>query len=106
MKKYFVCLIFLVCAMIAPSMVAYSSNSSDSPVCPANAPCLYKGQAKNENGYTLQITVHRLDNYTTDLIAKFENKDGKIETVYVFPSGRGDGKWYFNWNGSKYWFEM
>ena len=94
-----------MCGMFIPSMIASPSNIADGPVCPADAPCLYQGKARSENGVLLDITVHRLDMYTTDLVAKFVGKGG-IQTAYVFPSGNGDGRWYFNWNGTKYWFEM
>lgn len=105
MKKLLFCLMVLFCGVMVPSIQA-SSSSTSGPTCPANAPCLYNGPATC-GGTTLQITVHRLNDYTTDLVAKFSVKTtGEIETAYVFPSGLGDGRWYFNWNGCKYWFEM
>ena len=95
-----------MCGMLTPSIIASPSNIADGPVCPADAPCLYQGFAKPEQGAVLRITVHRLNEYTTDLVAKFKSGSSEIQTAYVFPSGNGDGKWYFNWNGQKYWFEM
>lgn len=82
-----------------------AANATAGPVCPADAPCLYSGKAVNEQGVGITITVHRLNNYSSDLVAKF-SWNGETQTVYVFPSGIGDGKWYFSWDGKKYWFSM
>lgn len=103
MKKLILCLA-LLSGCFTVSEVIMAAPTTDGPVCPANAPCLYQGKAKSTDGYTLTISVHRLDNTSTDLVAKFY--DGGEQTAYVFPSGNGDGKWYFNWGGRKYWFEM
>jgi len=103
MKKLILCLVLLYGGLAASEVVL--AVPIPGPTCPADSPCLYTGKACQEDGSCINISVHRLNDYTTDLVAKFE-WGGKTETAYVFSSGIGDGRWYFNWKGKKYWFEM
>lgn len=104
MKKLFLCIVLLGSGFMSYNGFASVSNAQDGPMCPANAPCLYTGDAKSRNGLKIPISVHRLNDYTTDLVAKF-TKNGETQTAYVFRS-ENPGEWYFSWNSIKYYFEM
>lgn len=104
MKKLFFCIAILACGGFTQSMIVNATETVENgPTCPPNAPCLYTGKAIADNGAVLKISVHRLNENTTDLVAKF-TWQGKEQTAYVISNM--DGRWYINWDSRKYYFEM
>lgn len=103
MKKLLICVALLASGGFILSDTANATEIASGPTCPPDAPCLYTGNAYADNGAVLKISVHRLNDYTTDLVAKFE-VNGKKYTSYVFSNM--DGRWYLNWSSMKYYFEM
>lgn len=72
-------------------------------VCDTTKPCLYTGNAVNQKGVGIHVSVY----YSKDgnrVLASFVSR-GVNQVVYCFQVGNSS-RWYFNWDGDKWYFNM
>ena len=99
MKKLVLTLSLILGALSVPNFIPESY--AQEPVCDPSQPCFYVGEAKTDNGLTLQIKVY--ESATGNLVATFSS-GGKEYTMYVIPGE--NGTFHINFNGRAYYFKI
>lgn len=101
MKKVVFSLIIGLGFMVEPICVlANPSSFNADPICVPGTPCAYTGRATAENGSWIDIKVYISNG---QYVARFIWNTKEAEAYCI---KAGSCKYYINWEGKKYFFEM